>query len=82
VIYKDDLNWLKGVGCFVWDTPEILHAKHAYDLRSDVSGYAGFAALVFSLHCILKGWRSFILLQIQSGKCYIYFSTEVFIKYP
>uniref|UniRef100_A0A8C8E913 Nebulin n=1 Tax=Otus sunia TaxID=257818 RepID=A0A8C8E913_9STRI len=36
VIYKDDLNWLKGIGCFVWDTPEILHAKHAYDLRSDV----------------------------------------------
>ncbi|KAM5152119.1 nebulin isoform 9-T10 [Mantella aurantiaca] len=35
IVYKDDLNWLKGVGCFVWDTPEILHAKHAYDLRSD-----------------------------------------------
>ncbi|XP_062972627.1 nebulin [Elgaria multicarinata webbii] len=33
VVYKDDLNWLKGIGCFVWDTPEILHAKHAYDLR-------------------------------------------------
>ncbi|XP_054063814.1 nebulin isoform X22 [Rissa tridactyla] len=36
VVYKDDLNWLKGIGCFVWDTPEILHAKHAYDLRSDI----------------------------------------------
>ncbi|XP_014104762.1 PREDICTED: nebulin isoform X5 [Pseudopodoces humilis] len=36
VIYKDDLNWLKGIGCFVWDTPEILHAKQAYDLRSDI----------------------------------------------
>ncbi|KAM6397847.1 nebulin isoform 8-T8 [Pluvialis apricaria] len=36
VIYKDDLNWLKGIGCFVWDTPEILHAKHAYNLRSDI----------------------------------------------
>ncbi|KAG6933323.1 nebulin, partial [Chelydra serpentina] len=35
IVYKDDLNWLKGIGCFVWDTPEILHAKHAYDLRSD-----------------------------------------------
>ncbi|XP_039183827.1 nebulin isoform X40 [Crotalus tigris] len=33
-VYKDDLNWLKGIGCFVWDTPEILHAKHAYDLRN------------------------------------------------
>uniref|UniRef100_A0A7M4EMP7 Nebulin n=1 Tax=Crocodylus porosus TaxID=8502 RepID=A0A7M4EMP7_CROPO len=36
VVYKDDLNWLKGIGCFVWDTPEILHAKHAYDLRDDI----------------------------------------------
>ncbi|XP_075613456.1 nebulin isoform X35 [Balearica regulorum gibbericeps] len=36
VVYKDDLNWLKGIGCFIWDTPEILHAKHAYDLRSDI----------------------------------------------
>ncbi|XP_053114280.1 nebulin isoform X5 [Hemicordylus capensis] len=35
IVYKDDLNWLKGIGCFVWDTPEILHAKHAYDLRDD-----------------------------------------------
>ncbi|XP_048342751.1 nebulin isoform X4 [Sphaerodactylus townsendi] len=36
IAYKDDLNWLKGIGCFVWDTPEILHAKHAYDLRNDI----------------------------------------------
>uniref|UniRef100_A0A670IF93 Nebulin n=1 Tax=Podarcis muralis TaxID=64176 RepID=A0A670IF93_PODMU len=36
IVYKDDLNWLKGIGCFVWDTPEILHAKHAYDLRNDL----------------------------------------------
>ncbi|KAM6465183.1 nebulin isoform 38-T39 [Liasis olivaceus] len=33
-VYRDDLNWLKGIGCFVWDTPEILRAKHAYDLRN------------------------------------------------
>uniref|UniRef100_A0A4X2LVC3 Nebulin n=1 Tax=Vombatus ursinus TaxID=29139 RepID=A0A4X2LVC3_VOMUR len=36
IVYKDDLNWLKGIGCFTWDTPEILHAKHAYDLRDDI----------------------------------------------
>ncbi|KAI4588509.1 hypothetical protein MJG53_002917 [Ovis ammon polii x Ovis aries] len=35
IVYKDDLTWLKGIGCYVWDTPEILHAKHAYDLRND-----------------------------------------------
>ncbi|XP_053071050.1 nebulin isoform X25 [Acinonyx jubatus] len=36
IVYKDDLNWLKGIGCYIWDTPEILHAKHAYDLRNDI----------------------------------------------
>ncbi|XP_040084981.1 nebulin isoform X21 [Oryx dammah] len=36
IVYKDDLTWLKGIGCYVWDTPEILHAKHAYDLRDDI----------------------------------------------
>ncbi|XP_035265490.1 nebulin isoform X4 [Anguilla anguilla] len=34
VFYKDDLNWLKGVGCLVWDTPEILRCKHSYNLQS------------------------------------------------
>lgn len=37
VFYKDDLNWMKGIGCFVWDTPEILRAKKSYELQSDVS---------------------------------------------
>ncbi|XP_004375436.1 nebulin [Trichechus manatus latirostris] len=37
IVYKDDLTWLKGIGCYVWDTPEILHAKHAYDLRNDIT---------------------------------------------
>ncbi|XP_067843251.1 nebulin isoform X14 [Heptranchias perlo] len=36
VLYKDDLTWLKGIGCNVWDTPEILHAKKSYDLQSDI----------------------------------------------
>ncbi|KAI1899323.1 hypothetical protein AGOR_G00060610 [Albula goreensis] len=36
VFYKDDLNWMKGIGCYVWDTPEILRAKKAYELQSDL----------------------------------------------
>ncbi|CAJ1079111.1 nebulin isoform X9 [Xyrichtys novacula] len=36
VYYKDDLNWMKGIGCYVWDTPEILRAKKAYELQSDL----------------------------------------------
>lgn len=37
VFYKDDLNWLKGIGCFVWDTPEILRCKRADKIQSEVS---------------------------------------------
>ncbi|KAJ0070036.1 hypothetical protein NL108_000298, partial [Boleophthalmus pectinirostris] len=36
VYYKDDLNWMKGIGCYVWDTPEIIRAKKAYELQSDL----------------------------------------------
>eukprot|EP00063_Salmo_salar_P054190 XP_014029025.1 PREDICTED: nebulin [Salmo salar] len=36
VYYKDDLNWMKGIGCYVWDTPEIVRAKNAYLLQSDL----------------------------------------------
>uniref|UniRef100_A0A3B5MMJ2 Nebulin n=1 Tax=Xiphophorus couchianus TaxID=32473 RepID=A0A3B5MMJ2_9TELE len=37
VFYKDDLNWMKGIGCYVWDTPEIIRAKKSYELQSEVS---------------------------------------------
>lgn len=37
VFYKEDLNWMKGVGCYSWDTPEIVRAKKSYELQSDVS---------------------------------------------
>ncbi|KAG7502441.1 nebulin isoform X14 [Solea senegalensis] len=36
VFYKDDLNWIKGIGCYAWDTPEILRAKKSYELQSDL----------------------------------------------
>ncbi|KAG7467209.1 hypothetical protein MATL_G00150970 [Megalops atlanticus] len=36
VFYKDDLNWMKGIGCYAWDTPEIVRAKKAYELQSDL----------------------------------------------
>lgn len=36
VFYKEDLTWMKGIGCYVWDTPEIIRAKKAYDLQSEV----------------------------------------------
>ncbi|XP_035801092.2 nebulin isoform X6 [Amphiprion ocellaris] len=36
VFYKDDLNWMKGIGCYAWDTPEIVRAKKSYELQSDL----------------------------------------------
>ncbi|XP_058468776.1 nebulin isoform X5 [Solea solea] len=36
VFYKEDLNWIKGIGCYAWDTPEILRAKKSYELQSDL----------------------------------------------
>nr|XP_057937782.1 nebulin isoform X5 [Doryrhamphus excisus] len=36
VFYKEDLTWMKGIGCYVWDTPEILRAKKSYELQSDL----------------------------------------------
>eukprot|EP00063_Salmo_salar_P045985 XP_014020820.1 PREDICTED: nebulin isoform X13 [Salmo salar] len=35
VYYKDDLNWIKGIGCYAWDTPELVRAKNAHLLQSD-----------------------------------------------
>lgn len=37
IFYKDDLNWLKGIGCYAWDTPEILRVKQAGNIQSEVS---------------------------------------------
>ncbi|CAB1347036.1 unnamed protein product [Coregonus sp. 'balchen'] len=37
VYYKEDLNWMKGIGCYVWDTPELVRAKNAYLLQSDLN---------------------------------------------
>ncbi|XP_028981654.2 nebulin isoform X6 [Esox lucius] len=36
IFYKEDLNWIKGIGCYVWDTPEIVRAKKSYELQSDL----------------------------------------------
>lgn len=36
---------MKGIGCYVWDTPEIIRAKKANDLQSDVSNNSRKAEL-------------------------------------
>ena len=37
VKYKEDLEWMKGIGCFVWDTPEMVQADINKTLYSGVS---------------------------------------------
>lgn len=39
VFYKEDLHWMKGIGCYAWDTPEIVRAKKSYELQSEVSNH-------------------------------------------
>lgn len=37
VKYKEDLAWLKGTGCYVWDTPSFALAEKNKVLYSGVS---------------------------------------------
>lgn len=34
--YKEDLDWVKGIGCYVWDTPLLKQAEHNKALYSEV----------------------------------------------
>lgn len=37
VKYKEDLSWLRGIGCYVWDTPSFALAEQNKVLYSGVS---------------------------------------------
>lgn len=36
VKYKEDLDWVKGIGCYVWDTPLLKQAEQNKALYSEV----------------------------------------------
>lgn len=36
VKYKEDLTWLKGIGCYAWDTPDLVLAGKNKALYSPV----------------------------------------------
>ncbi|XP_074551161.1 nebulin [Halichoeres trimaculatus] len=59
VYYKDDLNWMKGIGCFVWDTPEILRAKKSYELQSELA-YRDAAKKEFSNYSIVTDTPAYV----------------------
>lgn len=50
---------MKGIGCYAWDTPEIVRAKKSYELQSEVSSN-------------FKDKVTFSKLQIQSLLCSFY----------
>ncbi|XP_035994890.1 nebulin isoform X23 [Fundulus heteroclitus] len=59
VFYKDDLNWMKGIGCYVWDTPEILRAKKSYELQSDLK-YRADAKKEFNNYSIVTDTPEYV----------------------
>ncbi|XP_023265508.1 nebulin isoform X2 [Seriola lalandi dorsalis] len=59
VYYKDDLNWMKGIGCYVWDTPEILRAKKSYELQSDLQ-YRDEAKKEFNNYSIVTDTPAYV----------------------
>ncbi|KAM9342293.1 nebulin [Pholidichthys leucotaenia] len=59
VFYKDDLNWMKGIGCYVWDTPEILRAKKSYELQSELK-YRHDAKNQFDNYSIVTDTPSYV----------------------
>ncbi|XP_044071712.1 nebulin isoform X6 [Siniperca chuatsi] len=59
VFYKDDLNWMKGIGCYVWDTPEIVRAKKSYELQSDLK-YRDEAKKEFNNYSIVTDTPAYV----------------------
>ncbi|KAK5614263.1 hypothetical protein CRENBAI_005311 [Crenichthys baileyi] len=59
VFYKDDLNWMKGIGCYVWDTPEIIRAKKSYELQSDLK-YRADAKKEFNSYSIVTDTPEYV----------------------
>lgn len=48
VKYKEDLDWVKGIGCYVWDTPLLKQAEHNKALYSEVKHFSlGFKSSLF-----------------------------------
>ncbi|KAJ4921939.1 hypothetical protein JOQ06_021532 [Pogonophryne albipinna] len=59
VFYKEDLNWMKGMGCFVWDTPEILRAKKSYEQQSELK-YRAEAKKEFNNYSIVTDTPAYV----------------------
>lgn len=49
VKYKADLTWLKGIGCYAYDTPDFTLAEKNKTLYSKVCIYSGILAT--SMQC-------------------------------
>lgn len=57
---------MKGIGCYAWDTPEIVRAKKAYDMQSDVSNSSKSLTLIMiNLSRTQKHKKNLIYLLFQ-----------------
>lgn len=83
IFYKDDLNWLKGIGCYAWDTPEILRVKRAGDLQSEVSStwFPSASPIHFSLLLVWIVWTHAFVLCSSFQNLYRAKGIEAFKDY-
>lgn len=71
IFYKDDMNWLKGVGCYAWDTPEILRCKQAMKLQSEVSMHSPLLSVA---------WLTYLFTLLSELFFLAYFRTYTELK--
>lgn len=58
---------MKGIGCYVWDTPEIVRAKKAYELQSDVRNNSSKSLMLLMINLSLteKHKKNLLYLLFQ-----------------
>ncbi|XP_060909068.1 nebulin isoform X26 [Labrus mixtus] len=59
VFYKEDLTWMRGIGCYIWDTPEIVRAKKSYELQSELK-YRDEAKKEFNNYSIVTDTPAYV----------------------
>ncbi|XP_065818621.1 nebulin isoform X8 [Labrus bergylta] len=59
VFYKEDLTWMRGIGCYIWDTPEIVRAKKSYELQSELK-YRDGAKKEFNNYSIVTDTPAYV----------------------
>ena len=72
--YREDLTWMKGMGCYVWDTPEIVRAKKSYELQSEVSriNKRSIAINDHMVHRLERHCYTYVVIYLMFPLSYLY----------